>query len=229
MRELLNCCSRRPFYVNKTFIVSSVLVGLIGLSAFMPILVPFRESFLAYFKTIWWAITLGLFLGGIIEYYIPREYISLILAHPGKRTIFYSVLLGFLMSVCSHGILALSIQLHKKGASNASVISFLLASPWANMVLTIMLIGFFGLKAFYIILSAIAVAITTGLIFQFLERKKIIETNKFTAEVNKEFSIKEDFKRRLKAYRFSWQQLILDLKGIYRGQFPWQIWCFGGF
>ncbi|MBU2251678.1 MAG: permease, partial [Candidatus Omnitrophica bacterium] len=199
-KESLACIvpSKRPFYANKTFIISGVLVGLVAVSGFLPILVPFRNTLLAYFKTIWWAITLGLFLGGIIEYYIPREYISLILAHPGKRTIFYSVLLGFLMSICSHGILALSIQLHKKGASNPSVVAFLLASPWANMVLTIMLIGFFGLKAFYIIFSAIAVAITTGLIFQFLERKKIIETNKLTASVEKGFSIKEDIKKRFK-------------------------------
>src|SRR3989338_1593034 len=160
MRELLSCCAKRPFYANKTFITASVLLGVVILSAFLPWLVPFRDNLIAYFKNIWWAVILGFLIGGIIEYYIPREYISLILAHPGKRTILYSVVLGFLMSVCSHGILALSIQLHKKGASNASVISFLLASPWANMVITMMLVSFFGWKALFIIFSAMAVAMT---------------------------------------------------------------------
>jgi uncharacterized membrane protein YraQ (UPF0718 family) len=49
------------------------------------------------------------------------------------------------MSVCNHGILAIAMQLHKKGASTPAVIAFLLASPWANFPLTLMLIGFFGL------------------------------------------------------------------------------------
>ncbi|UCD17825.1 MAG: permease, partial [Candidatus Zixiibacteriota bacterium] len=79
---------------------------------------PFRETLWIYFKTIWWAVLLGLLLGGVIDHYVPREYISHILAKPARRTIVNSVLLGFLMSACSHGILAISIELHKKGASN---------------------------------------------------------------------------------------------------------------
>jgi len=166
-----------------------------------------------YIHKIWWAMLLGFMLGGIINHFIPREYVSHILARPKKRTIFYSVLIGFFMSACSHGILALSIQLHKKGASNPAVIAFLLASPWANFPLTIMLIAFFGFKALYIILCAIIIAIITGLIYQILETKGLIETNKNTQELNKEFSIADDFKKKTSSYRPS----IADLKGIYSG------------
>ncbi len=208
---------KRPFYQNKTVIVTAVLIFLCGLSYFLPVLEPFRNSLLMYLKTIWWAILLGLFLGGIIEYFVPREYISLLLAHPGKRAVFYSVILGFLMSLCSHGILALSIQLHKKGASNAAVVAFLLASPWANMILTIMLIGFFGLKALYIIGSAIIIAITTGLIFQILERKRIVETNTNTLSVDRSFSIMGDVRKRFREYKFSRERLRADIKGIFEG------------
>ena len=154
-KEHACCVNNAPFYKNKTILVSLILASLIFVSYFIPALKLFRISLFMYFKRIWWAILLGLFLGGLIDYYIPREHISYILAKPKKRTIFYSVILGFFMSACSHGILALSIELHKKGASNPAVISFLLASPWANMTLTIMLIGFFGFKALYIIFSAI--------------------------------------------------------------------------
>ena len=107
--------SKAPYYRNKTFIVVFTLTVLILLSYAAPFLVPFRESLFLYFKTIWWAVLLGLILGGAIDYYIPREYISHILARPKKRTIFYSVILGFFMSACSHGILALSIELQKNG------------------------------------------------------------------------------------------------------------------
>ena len=214
-KEIASCLvqPKKPFYKNKSLIVSVILALLVLLSYVLPFLEPFRNSLFLYFKVIWWAILLGFFLGGIIDYYIPREYISHILAKPKKRTIFYSVILGFFMSACSHGILALSMELHKKGASNPAVVSFLLASPWANLTITIMLIGFFGLKALYIIICAIMIAITTGLIFQILERRNLIETNDNIIKVEKDFSIINDLKERFRGYRFS----MSDVKGIYSG------------
>ncbi|MGB3113192.1 MAG: permease [Candidatus Omnitrophota bacterium] len=218
-KEIKTCLTgaRVPFYRNKTFIAASVLAFLILLSFPFSFLVPFRVSLLMYFGRLWWAILLGLFLGGLIDHYVPREYVSHILAKPRKRTIFYSVILGFFMSACSHGILALSIELHKKGASNPAVISFLLASPWANFTLTIMLLAFFGPKGLYIIISAIVIAIITGLIFQVLERKGIIETNENIAEVGEGFSVTKDIKKRFSEYRFSPGTLRSDMKGIFSG------------
>jgi uncharacterized membrane protein YraQ (UPF0718 family) len=80
-----------------------------------------------------------------------------------------------------------------------------------------MLIGFFGLKALYIIFSAIVIAIITGLIFQFLEKKGLIEKNENTLAIDQKFSLKEDFKKRFKEYKFSPQSLKADLSGIYKG------------
>jgi len=171
-----------------------------------------------YFKRIWWAVFLGLLLGGVIDHFIPREYISHILARPGKKTILHSVILGFFMSACSHGILALSIQLHKKGASNPSVIAFLLSSPWANLPLTIMLIGFFGLlKASYIIICALIIAICTGFIYQFLESNNLIEKNTNTKLTQDDFSITRDLKKRFNAYKISINSISKDIKGVFRG------------
>lgn len=206
-----------PFYKNKVFIVASILIALSLLSFIVPSFEPFRNSLVMYFKTIWWAILFGLFIGGLIDYYIPREYISLILSKPKKRTILSAVMLGFFMSACSHGILALSIQLHKKGASTPAVVAFLLASPWANMALTFMLLAFFGIKAFFMIVGAVIIALNTGFIFQFLETKNLIERNKNSLEVKEDFSIKADIKKRFREYRFSRTSLIGDIKGIYSG------------
>jgi uncharacterized membrane protein YraQ (UPF0718 family) len=211
------CSGKSTFYKNKTFIVASVLAVLVILSYLFPFLGPFRGSLFMYFGRIWWAILLGLLLGGAIDHYVPREYISHILARPKKRTIFYSVILGFFMSACSHGILALSIELHKKGASNPAVVAFLLASPWANLVLTIMLIAFFGLKAFYIIISAILIAIITGLVFQILERRGLIEKNDNIASVSEDFSVIKDAKKRFREYAFSAETAKRDIRGIWSG------------
>ncbi|MFC1590310.1 permease [Candidatus Omnitrophota bacterium] len=202
---------------NKTFIVSGILLCLALLSYLIPVLEPFRRTLFVYLRTIWWAVLLGLILGGVINHYVPREYISHILSRPRKRTILYSVILGFLMSCCSHGILALSIELHKKGASNPAVVAFLLASPWANVPLTIIFFAFFGLKAFFIIISAILIAVTTGFIFQALERKGLIETNNNTVKIEEDFSVIKDIKGRMAGYRFTARTLKADLKGVYGG------------
>lgn len=218
-KEITTCLlhPKVPFYKNKTFIIAAALALLILISYAVPLIEPFRKSLFMYFKTIWWAILLGLFIGGAIDYYVPREYISYLLANRGKKTIFYSVILGFFMSACSHGILALSIELHKKGASNPAVVAFLLASPWANMALTIMLIGFFGLKALFIIISAILIAIITGLIYQVLQDKGLIEKNDKVVELAGDFSVIKDIKKRFSKYRFSLPALKTDVKGIYNG------------
>ena len=208
---------KAKWYKNKTIIVASILSLFIVFSYIIPILVPFRESIAMYLGRIWWAILLGLFLGGVIDHFMPREYVSHILAKPQKKTIFYSVILGFFMSACSHGILALSIELHKKGASNPAVIAFLLASPWANFPLTILLIGFFGLKALYIVACALVIAIVTGFIYQFLESRGLIEINKNIKEPEQGFSIIKDLRGRFKAKRVTLNQITEDIKGVLSG------------
>lgn len=206
-----------PFFKNKLFIVSSFAILLLVLSLFIPQLAPFGKIFLTYIKNIWWAVALGLLLGGFIDYFIPREYISRILSRKKPSTIFNAVFLGFLMSACSHGILALSIQLHKKGASNPAVVSFLLASPWANLTITMMLVSMFGLKGLFIIFAAVVVAINTGFIYMFLDRKNLIERNKNVLEVADDFSISRDIKKRLKDYRPGLNSTLEGVKGVIRG------------
>lgn len=208
----------KKWLTNKTLLAILALALVCALSYIFPVLKPFKNSLLMYIGKIWWALFLGFILGGIIDHFVPREYISHILAKSSKKTIFYSAFLGFLMSACSHGILALSIALHKKGASNPSVVAFLLASPWANLPITLMLIAFFGLsKALFIILSALIIAITTGLIYQVLESRGIIETNKNTLALGENFSIMADLKEKISAYKISGQQLLMDFKGVYNG------------
>ncbi|MCX5709208.1 MAG: permease [Candidatus Omnitrophica bacterium] len=213
------CCetSPKPFWKNKLFILACVSVILVVASYLIPILAPFRIAFLDYWKKIWWAVLLGLLLGGVIEHYVPREYVSKILSRKRPSTIFNAVFLGFLMSACSHGILALSIQLHKKGASNPAVVSFLLASPWANLAVTMMLISLFGLKGLFIVLAAMLVALNTGFIFMFLEKKGLIEKNTNIVEVAHDFSIMRDFKSRARAYKFGAVTFVSDFKGIIKG------------
>jgi len=208
---------KASLFKNKLFLTCIFSLLLVTLSLFLPPLRNWAAAFQQYLKMVWWAILLGLFLGGLLEHYIPREYISKVLAQRSPRTILNAVFLGFLMSACSHGILALAIQLHKKGASNPAVVAFLLASPWANISITIMLLAFFGPKGLFIIFAAIIIAVNTGFIFALLEKKGLIEKNTNTLEVPGDFSIPGDIKKRLSGYRFSASAVLKDLKGILQG------------
>lgn len=213
-KEPCPTCAVKPskWYKERLFVVFFITLIILIVSYFLPYLNPVYHAFMDYLGLIWWAIILGILLGGLIDRFVPQEYIAKYLSNKKKSSIFNAVILGFLMSACSHGILAIAIQLYKKGASIPSVIAFLLASPWANFTITIMLIGFFGLKAFFIIFGAIIIAIITGLIFLILEKKGLIEQS-VKVKVEK-FSILEDARKRWKSYKFNFRK---DISGVLQG------------
>ena len=216
-------CSVKPkkWYKERLFIVGLIVIILLIISYLIPFLNPFFDSLIDYIKLIWWAVLLGFLLGGIIDYFVPNKYIQKYLSRHRKRTIVYSIVFGFLMTACSHGILAIAIELYKKGANTSSVISFLLASPWANLPITILLFGFFGLKSILIIFSALFIASTTGLIYQSLERKGMVECRHCEMGEDKpvltDFSIIEDVKVRWEDYDFTKKNSLKALKGTITG------------
>ena len=129
-----------------------------------------------------------------------------------------AALIGTLLSTCSHGVLAISMQLYKKGASIPSVIVLLTAAPWANFPITILLIKFFGLKGLILIATAIIIAIITGLIFRELDQHhKLDHCPEFNFSHHKTISIRKDIKQRFQNYVFSYSQFKQDCTGIYTG------------
>jgi uncharacterized membrane protein YraQ (UPF0718 family) len=220
--------SGRPWYRERLFLMVwaflAILAAHLALSAMgIAILLPFWQAFWDYLALIWWAILLGFLAGGLIDYYIPDSYIRRYLSLHRKRSIAYAVLFGFLASACSHGVLAIAIELYRKGASTPSVIAFLLASPWANLPITILLFSFFGMNALLIILSALFIALTTGLIFQALDRRCLIECGtpgshgRESEATGRGFSIRRDASRRLRRYRLTPENLRRDMRGVLEG------------
>jgi len=218
------------FFPKASLISLGIFLLLFAVSFIFSSLAPLFESLLRYLKVVWWAIGLGIFLGSLLDYYVPREYISYFLAGHSRKTIFYAAFLGFLLSACSHGILALSMALYKKGASVAAVISFLLASPWANLSVTFLLLGLFGLKGVVLIVSAVVVALMTGVLFQELEKHRWVENNPNTLQLHDGVSISEDFKRRWRQKQWNRHTFQKDAYGVVRGMFllsemvlPWAL------
>ena len=214
-----------PWYKEKLFLIIMVLTVILFISSLVPLLQPLLDAFLEYLLLIWWAVLLGFLVGGLIDVFIPRTYIKKYLSRHRKRTIVYSIVFGFLMSACSHGILAIAIELYKKGASTSSVVAFLLASPWANLPITFLLFGFFGINALFIIFSALFIALTTGLIYQLLERRGMVECHSCIrgedTPLLTDFSILEDLHRRWQSFTFTGTTIGHLFKDTLRGS--WEL------
>lgn len=165
---------REPFFIVVAVIWTAYLIHLALTITGIYTLAPLFDKFFGYLRLTWWAILLGLLIGSLIDILVPEELMANLLAR-GKKSILIAVGLGFVASACSHGILAIAISLYKKGASTASTLAFLLAAPWANLAITILLFALFGIKALYIIGGAIVVAIISGFVFQILESRGLIE------------------------------------------------------
>lgn len=209
--------TNKKIYQKPLYITLAVTTSLIIAALYLPILSPFLSSFIKFWHSIWWAIALGLLITGIIDALVPTKYISHYLANTDKSSIFNAAMLGFIMSACSHGILAISIELYKKGASIPSVITFLLASPWANLPVTLLLISMFGLKAFAFIISALLIAIITGFVYQFLVAQQFIEKNSNSVQSDATFSVSEDIKNRFEAFNWNRTSISKLSKAILHG------------
>jgi uncharacterized membrane protein YraQ (UPF0718 family) len=222
-KEICPSCAApaKKWYKERLYIFGIIIITLAIITYIITPLNPFFYALKDYFLLIWWAILIGFLIGGIIDYFIPREYIEKYLSRHRKRTIVYSVIFGFFMSACSHGILAIAIELYRKGANTSSVVAFLLASPWANLPITILLFSFFGWKAFFIVISALIIAIITGLIYQGLERKNLVECQQCVKgedrPIHTEFSIIHDIRKRWDQFRFTRQTIWEATKGTLKG------------
>tara|TARA_Y100001970_G_C14229947_1_gene857961 strand:+ start:1883 stop:2761 length:879 start_codon:yes stop_codon:yes gene_type:complete len=166
----------------------------------------------------WVAILLGLIASGIIDTFVPKRYIEKMLSKSNKRTLLTAALLGTLLSTCSHGVLAISMQLYKKGASIPAVIVLLTSSPWANFPMTILLWTFFGKLGLLLILLAIAIALLTGFLFQQVSKVNFLDNNPVASPPNlQQFSILKDIQSRFQNYTWTIPTLLRDTKAVIKG------------
>ena len=197
--------------------VSGIVLSTIGW--WWPGAAAVSAIYVGYVKKVLAPFLAGLLIAGIVDYVVPREYVVRFLSGPRKRVIVRSTLLGFLASSCSHGCLALSVELYRKGASVPAVVSFLLASPWASMSLTLMLLSLFGLKGITIVVGALAIAFVTGLIFQQLALRGLIEPGVHVPLAQAPLSVSQGGSARWRR-RWTSQQLIDDVRGVVKGIMP---------
>src|SRR3972149_1500900 len=115
-------------------------------------------------------LVIGFLVAGVIQEFIPAR---ILLRYFGKndwQSLARASLAGLAVSVCSCGAIPLSVTLRQKGASTATALTFLLATPWAGFIQLFILNGFLGpVNTLIVFLSAIITALISGLILARLE------------------------------------------------------------
>ncbi|MHC4140067.1 MAG: permease, partial [Planctomycetota bacterium] len=72
---------------------------------------------------------IGLLLAGLIHILIPRNMIQRLMGGKGLLSVITSAAVGIPLPICSCAVVPVSIELHRKGASKPSIMSFLITTP----------------------------------------------------------------------------------------------------
>lgn len=72
---------------------------------------------------------LGSFIATLLKFRLPPGFISAHLGQPSLISVMKSVFLGVPMPLCSCGVIPAAISLKKSGASNGSVVGFMISTP----------------------------------------------------------------------------------------------------
>lgn len=156
----------------------------------------FTSSILELISKMWIGLVFAVIFVGLLGY-IPRDLVTQILGKGGTLGgIFRATLAGVLLDLCSHGILMVGAKLYERGASIGQVMAFLIASPWNSLSLTIIMITLMGLGwTLTFILFSVLIAVISGLIFDFLVKKKTLPENPSKKEQSgQQDSVKKQFK-----------------------------------
>ena len=129
-------------------------------------------------NTIWWGLVIGVVMVGLLGK-VPRQFMVGFFGQRGVRGMIKAAFAGVLLDLCSHGILMVGAKLYERGVSIGQVIAFLIASPWNSFSLTIILIALVGVGwTLIFVVFSVVIAIVTGLLFEWLEAKQFIPSNR---------------------------------------------------
>jgi uncharacterized membrane protein YraQ (UPF0718 family) len=128
----------------------------------------------------WWGLLIGIVAVAVIGRF-PRELVAAVLGRGGSVSgLFRAVGAGVLLDLCNHGILMVGMSLYKRGASLGQTISFLIASPWNSLSLTLILAALIGWGWMFLFIAlSMLVALITGWIAD-----RLVDAGKIPANPN---------------------------------------------
>jgi len=134
-------------------------------------------NFLALFTESAPWLLLGLFMAGVMKYLLPVGLLERHMAKDDVSSVTKAALIGAPLPLCSCGVIPAAIGLRRAGASPSATVSFLVATPETgvdSISISYALLGPF--MAIIRPISAIASAITAGILVMFAPKKTPTET-----------------------------------------------------
>lgn len=124
---------------------------------------------------LWLWMLLGFFIAAFVQEFISSRRL---LSHFGNNNLISlgkASIVGLFISVCSCGAIPLAATLRERGASTATTLTFLLATPWAGFIHLFIIATFVGVENTIILfVFSLIVALIAGVIFSFLENRGFI-------------------------------------------------------
>jgi uncharacterized membrane protein YraQ (UPF0718 family) len=137
-----------------------------------------RES-LHFFLTVWYWIALGFVAAGFLREFVPQAPLVKMLGGSDVRSLCKASILGVIADFLPHSSLQLAVSLFDLGASRASVITFMISTPWLCIIESLILISFTGTELFLVIVVlTMIIAVLGGVMIAHLERRRIIESDR---------------------------------------------------
>ncbi len=205
---------------------ASVLILLLTIGASSVLQSPphhlhhFAHSAIQILNSMWWGIAIGIVLIGLMSK-IPRDIFTALMGRSDSfGGLLRAVFGGVFLDLCCHGILLVAAKLYERGVSLAQVVTFLVASPWNSLSLTLVLVGLIGLKwTLAYIIGSMLIAVITGMVLQKLTQKGALPQNHNRADLAENYNIKAEFTKLFKSITVTKSGIIEILKtGITEGQ-----------
>ncbi|MCX7995392.1 MAG: permease [candidate division WOR-3 bacterium] len=134
----------------------------------------FFEALLHYLIEVGPALLIGFLLSGIINEFVPEEWVEKHLGGKGIKPILLATLIGSILPICCWGSLPLAVSFQKKGARLGPVLAFLVATPGTSISAVLVTWSVLGLKfAVYIFIAVIIMGIVMGLIGNMFSVSKV--------------------------------------------------------
>ena len=145
----------------------------------MELLLSFLDNFIILLNAMSIYIILGLFFAGILKQIISDDFVSSHLGKNSTSAVVKATLFGIPLPVCSCSVIPLAQGLRKEGASKGAVQSFLISTPITGVDSILATYSLFGFVfTTFRIISSIIIAITVGLVQNFIQKDDTVKVDK---------------------------------------------------
>ncbi len=125
-------------------------------------------------------LAIGFLLSGLINEFVPTEWVERRLGGKGIMPLLYSTLAGTILPICCLGSLPVAMSFHEKGARLGPVLAFLVATPATSITALLVTYSLLGIKfAVFIFFAVILMGLVVGVIGNLIR----VESRERTGEV----------------------------------------------